>query len=210
MQAHQMILRPRRNTTKRGGNRNTRTADSRRGLEKARLLNLQLSYPGQPHAELWLEAVPEILLTAVTTGVIDVSYPIDISVIQSFATRFESTFVEYRIVSAVFETRGFSSLNSGLLNQWFDEKVGAAPTQAEATEKALQAFPLSDQVNTHLQKWNPTDLLDLQFTPISTTNTVAWFKSYTDNAVFGAPITSTSVGIVVPRFLFQFRELKGV
>lgn len=182
----------------------------KKGEEKGRLLQLSLSYKGQPHAELWLEGAPAPITTTVTTGVVAQVYAVASASVTSFATRFGSTFVEYRIVAARFRTRCYSTANPGLCVQWFDEKSNATPTTLEAVEKMIQSFPFSDQVNSHSQKWNPTDMLDLQYIPIATSTPVCYFKTYSDAAFFGSPVIATNVGIVMVDLLFQFRELRGI
>jgi len=186
---------------------NKRTLKQR---EKDLELSLIPTYPKQVCWQVWLPALPGKLVTTVTTGVITSAYQITTSQIQSFATRFGSTFVEYRIIRAVFSIRLFSSTNPGVLQFWIDEKSTATPTLAEAEERAVLSISASStDLNPYL-KWVCADPLDLQYQPIATVITLATFKTFTNNANFGSSVVATDYLEVVPEFQLQFRGLQGV
>jgi len=172
------------------------------------LLALTKSYPNQIVTQMWLEANPVKLTTTVTTGVIANGYAIASSSLAAFATKFGSTFVEYRIVRAKLQTRNFSSTNPGIMNEWIDEKVTSVPTLAESKERATLVFSSSSVGQAKQIDWICTDLLDLQFIDIGTSTTVATFKQYTDNANYGASAVATDYCEIGGKFLVQFRGLK--
>lgn len=176
--------------------------------------NLQLelipSYPKQVVFEAWLPATPVKFSTTVTTGSIAGTSAVSINNISAFATRFASTFVEYRIIKANFRVRLFSSINPGVLQMWIDELSTTAPTLNEARERATLIVSASSNNRIPAQKWVNADFNDLQYRATSTSFTAATFKIYTDNAIFGSSIVATDYLEVEPEFLVQFRGLQGV
>lgn len=177
-------------------------------LLKQALLALPLSYPRQIHWDTWMPMQPVTLSTTVTTGVIAAYYDLYVGNIPNYS-RFDSLFREYRFVEAKFETRCFSTSNSGLFAAFVDEKVATlAPTINEAIEKKIIDFPCSDVFGKHLIHWKATDLLDLEFTDTSVSTTIpVTFKLYTDNSSFGSSIVATPYCEIVPWCRIQFREL---
>jgi len=137
-------------------------------------------------------------------------YNINIGNVISFATRFGSTFVEYRIVRAKIQIQFFSSTNPGVIRTWWDEKSNATPTEVEAEERATQSMSCSATDKVLLAKWSCSDPLDLQYSAIGTTYTPVTFKAYTDNANFGSSVVATDYLEVSGMFQFQFRGLAGV
>jgi hypothetical protein len=157
-----------------------------------------------------LPALPAKGTTTVTTGLITFSYPISISEIYSFATRFGSTFVEYRIVRARFRIRMFSSTNPGVLQLWFDEQSSGTPTLAEAYERYIDVLSASAVDTQPLLRWVCADPLDLEYRPIGTSYTPCTFKMYTNNSTFGSSAVAADYFEVEPEFQVQFRGLQGV
>jgi hypothetical protein len=167
------------------------------------------SYRGQPRVRLTLPGVLGTLSTTVTTGVIAQNDVVSTSQILNFASRFGNTFDEYRIVGATVRVRAVGP-NSGILRCWFDEKSGSAPTQADAVERIGQSTVLNsaDPKSCFQMKWTARDLLDLQYTAIGTSSSPVYFKIYTDNADFGAPIAATVVVFREIDLHVEFRGLK--
>jgi len=176
--------------------------------EKNLELTLIRTYPHQVAWEVWLPATPTKLTTTVGTGVISSIYPINIGQILNFATRFGGTFVEYRIIRAMFQIRLFNSTNPGVIQFWLDEKNNAAPTVTEATERAILSLSASATDTRPTMKWTNADPLDLQYSPIATVVNVAFFKTYTNNALFGSSAVATDYVEFIPVFQFQFRGLQ--
>jgi hypothetical protein len=185
------------------------TKPSLANREKQLQLALVPSYPRQVCWETWLPGLPSKQTTTVTTGVRASSFPVTKTSVAGFVTRFASTFVEYRIIRAKFKYRCFSSTTPGVSQVWVDEKSTANPTATEAGERAILSFPNSSVNQEHVMTWECSDTLDLQYIDIGTAVTVASFKLYTDNAVFGAPIAVTEFLEIVPFFQFQFRGLQA-
>jgi len=149
--------------------------------------------------------------TTVTTGVVAVAYGCDAGLITGFATRFGSTFDEYRILGVDAEALAVSP-STGATVMWFDEKDDNNPTANASLERTASVV-----LNTNTQpksritrSWRARDLLDLQYTPIGTTNVVpVAFKIYTDNVNWGAPITVTPLWIIRLKFHIEFRGIKS-
>jgi len=178
--------------------------------EKNMELTLIRTYPHQVAWEVWIPATPSKFTTTVTTGFIAGTFNVRASNVGSYVTRFTSTFVEYRIVRAIFKIRLFSSTNPGVLQFWLDEQVTAPPTLAEAQERAVMIISASAVDQKPVLKWVAADPLDLQYIPIATSVTPVTFKVYTNNANFGSSIVATDYLEVEPVFQFQFRGLVGV
>jgi hypothetical protein len=173
-------------------------------------LALIKTYPKQVVMESWLPGTPQKFTTTVTTGVIQAAIPVNQNQVTSFATRFASTFVEYRIIRAKFLVRLFSSTNAGVLQAWIDEVSTNVPTLAEARERATLIMSASATDTFPVLKWVCGDTDDLKYRPIGTAASLATFKIYSDFANFGASIAATDYFEVEPEFQFQFRGLQGV
>jgi hypothetical protein len=94
---------------------------------------------------------------------------------------------------------------------WFDEKSSTAPTQNESFERSGVTLDNSNaNIKSHTSlSWRAKDLLDLNFTAIGTTVTPVYFKVYTDIAPWGAPAVVTSLWIIEPEIIFEFKGLKS-
>jgi len=179
-----------------------------RSREKDLELALIRSYPNQVAFEAWLPANPVKRVTSVTSGLISGTYQVAASNVALFATRFGSTFVEYRIIRARFMIRFFSSISPGVIQMWLDEKSTAVPSVAEARERATSSFSASSTDLQPVIKWVNADPLDLQYIPIGTINVaLVTLKDYTDNTNFGSSVVSTDYYEIIPEFQFQFRGL---
>ncbi len=169
------------------------------------------AYAGQQRCVLQLEGTPSILPTTVTTGVISSVYTISASNITGFATRFGSTFDEYRILKCHFRITAIAAA-SGLSKFWFDEKSNAAPTVNESMERTSKPL-MNTNANAKSQNlsmiWVPRDLLDLEYIAIGTTTTPAYLKVYTDAANWGAPIVVANIWILEPIYTVEFRGIKS-
>jgi hypothetical protein len=193
---------PQGNTTKVGG----KGSKSEKKLE----ITLIRSYPRQICWDVWLPVSPSKLTTTVTSGLINHAYGISSAFVASFATRFGSTFVEYRMVMARIKLRFFSSTNPGVVQVWYDEKVASAPTLAEAQERYILSENASAIDRRPQLMWTAADPLDLQYSAIGTAYSPVTFKVYTDNANFGSSIVATDYVEVEGEIRFQFRGLLGV
>jgi hypothetical protein len=191
------------NRSKRGGARKSRVSA---------LLSDGPAYAQQPTIRISLPCNLGILNTTVTTGVVAQSSVISSSSVQGFATRFGSTFDEYRIVGADVEIRALTSGASGVSRHFFDEKSSAAPSLADGEERLGTTLPnaSSNPASVRTMRWRARDLLDLEYTAIGTATTPVYFKTYTDTANFGSPTTVTPLWLGTALIHFEFRGLKAV
>lgn len=169
-------------------------------------IQLIKSYPNQVVFQAWLPMTPLKLTTTVTTGQIASSFQVTSTNINTFATRFGATFVEYRIVKCLTKMRNFSSTNPGILQCWYDEASAAVPILAEAAERATLSNSACDVVPTSML-WTASDPLDLQYRAIGTAYTPVTWKVFTNNANFGSSIVATDYAEIVPVARVQFRGL---
>jgi len=181
-----------------------------RTLEKNLELSLIRTYPHQVAWQVWLPGTPIKFTTTVTTGLIAGVINVVSTSVSSFATRFSQTFVEYRMIRALFRIRLFSSTNQGVLQFWIDEKSNATPVLAEAQERATLIVSASSTDRNPVLKWVSSDPLDLQYIATSASATLASFKVFTNNTNFGSSTVATDYLEVEPVFEFQFRGLQGV
>jgi len=181
-----------------------------RAQEKILELSLIRTYPHQVCWQVWLPGTPTKFTTVVTTGLIAGVININSGSIASFATRFSQTFVEYRMIRALFRIRLFSSTNPGVLQFWIDEKSNATPILAEAQERATLIVSASSTDRNPVLKWVSSDPLDLQYIATSASATLATFKVFTNNTNFGSSIVATDYLEVEPVYEVQFRGLQGV
>jgi len=173
-------------------------------------LSLIRTYPHQVCWEVWVPGTPTKFTTTVTSGLIAGVIGVTNTNVSAFATRFGSTFVEHRLIRAIFKIRLFSSTNPGVLQIWIDEKSTVTPTLAEANERAVLTPSASGTSLSPVLKWVAADPLDLQYSALSSSPQPATFKVFTNNANFGSSIVATDYLEVEPAFQFQFRGLLGV
>lgn len=169
------------------------------------------SYRGQQTFKAKLFGPPNVLTTTVTTGVISSAVAISTAQITSFATRFGSTFDEYRILGANIQIRPLT-VSTGVTRFWFNEKSATAPAANDSFERTgitLDNTNANSKSNTTMT-WRARDLLDLQYTPIGTASTPAYFDVYTNNGNWGAPVTATALWIYDMELLIEFRGINSV
>jgi len=170
-------------------------------------INLR-SYPNQPIASHLVPCIPTAITTANTTGLLSLNIQIDPTVlVQSWATRFQTLYEEYRVIGAIAKIHFFSSVIPGVLATYWDEKTPfTAPVLADATDRSIRRTSLSQTDHPLLMRWTAKDLLDLQYTPIATSNPSVGLALFTNNANFGAPtVGPVAVGNVELQLHIQFR-----
>jgi hypothetical protein len=169
------------------------------------------AYKGQQKYVCRLPGTPSLLTTTVTTGVISNSANLSTGNISGFATRFGSTFDEYRILGCDVIMRPVAA-STGVTVAFFDEKSSSVPTSSDAANRIglrLCNSNASSNGESTVMKWRARDLVDLQYTAIGTGVTPCYFKVYTDAATWGAPIAATNLWIVEPMFIVEFRGIKS-
>lgn len=197
---------------KRNNRTSKRNARARRGSSVPRSLGLSdgPAYAGQQTARLRVPGFSGIFSTTVTTGVISGSLVLGPAAIVDFATRFGKTFDEYRILGADVMIRPLS-VSTGVTRFFFDEKSATAPTIDDSQERIGLSLPnnSANVKSAALMTWRARDLLDLEYTPIGTDSTPAYWKLYTDTATWGAPTAVTALWLAVIDFHIEFRGLRG-
>jgi len=159
---------------------------------------------------LTLPAPSALLTTTVTTGIISNSIALDKTQINGFATRFGTTFDEYRIRGVNVKIRPLT-VSTGVTKHMFDEKSATVPAATDAISRIgkLLGNNSADTSSTTTMRWRARDLLDLEYTAIGTTVTPVYFKTYTDTANFGAPATVVPLWFLELDFIVEFRGLKS-
>ncbi len=173
-------------------------------------LNDMRSFNGMQYDIIRVPSTTTTVTTTVTTGVASFSNAPNLANVTG-ATRFTNMWDEYRIIEVVYEVYPLVE-STGVMNFWFDEKNNATGTANEALERNTFKCLNTNASNKGIQhfKWNPKDLLDLQYTSTSTTSTNdVYFKGYTDAASWGAPIAATAIWVFRPIVTFEFRGLKS-
>jgi len=176
----------------------------------ARSLSDGQSYAGQSKFRVTLPGVPQIITTTAATGVNSTAFQIAFGDILGFATRFGSTFDEYRILGANVRVQA-TAVSTGLTKFFFDEKTTSAPTANESQERVgvLLDNNSSNSKSSTMMRWRARDLLDLQYTAIASSVTPCTFKIYTDAVNWAAPVSATNLFIVTIDIMFEFRGLKS-
>ncbi len=167
------------------------------------------SYTGQQHSMLTMPMTP--IIFSPTAGTIAGVLPITIGGIQAFATRFGSTYDEYRILKALVRIRCLSSGVAGVTKFWFDEKSSATPTLTAAQERYTITL-VNNNANSRsftTLSWVARDLLDLEFSAIVTSTIPVWFCCYTDSTNFGNNQATGGLWLVEPMVTLEFRGLKS-
>lgn len=168
------------------------------------LLELHPAFPGQAVDVQRIHVSPTKLVTTVTTGIIAHSQAVTVGNIPTFTTRF-AAWREYRVIKAHAKVRCFSSTNPGVFRAWFDEKDGNVPTSTMAINSNSLEFSCSAGETSHELVWSPSDPLDLEYTQLGTNVFPAYFKVYTDNALFGSSVAATDYAVVTIQLTVQFR-----
>jgi len=183
---------------------------NRVGLRQLLAITDQRSYAGLQRTRLTIPGTPVLLSTTVTTGLIASTQAVQKTSISSFATRFATTYDEYRFVGCNYKCRAVGP-NPGVGVVWFDEKSNSTATLTDSQEKTGRRFPFNSASDKgdFVMRWSATDLVDLQWSAIATTQTPVYFKIYTDNTNYGASIVATPYILIEPEYIVEFRGLQG-
>ncbi len=169
-------------------------------------LMLFKEYPTQPVCEHEVQSASFLLVTTITTGIIASNVPIQASsMANNFASRFLA-YAEHRVVGCRAEVILFSSTQTGVLNQWFDEDDSAAPTSGKAANAICRRFNASDVTRTHKMNYVPHDPAQQTWSLTSAASPIiGYHKLYTDASNYGSPIAVTTIGTVQYFLKVQFR-----
>jgi len=184
--------------------------NNRVGLRQLLAITDQASYAGLQRTRLTIPGTPVLLSTTVTSGLIASTQAVQKTSISSFATRFATTYDEYRFVGCNYKCRAVGP-NPGVGVVWFDEKSNSTATLTDSQEKTGRRFPFNsgNSKSDFVMRWRANDLVDLQWSAIATTQTPAYFKIYSDNANYGASIVATPYLLIEPEYIVEFRGLQG-
>lgn len=181
-------------------------------MKRARLgdpnLDLRPSFKGQVLASIIVPQFPVVYSTTVATGVISAALAVDpVTLSYGWATRFGALYEEFRIVKCKAVINFFSSTNPGQINFWWDEVANTAPTVAAAAERTVLRLAAGSNQSRHVISWTPSDLKDLQYSPVGTSVNPVYLKIYTDNANYGATAVATQYMTIQLLATIQFRGL---
>jgi hypothetical protein len=196
--------------TKRKSNKDPYSQDSRLS-QLSRGTGPSLVAQEQAVTTILVPGTPHIITTTVTSGltqfVLKLDPPADI---EGWATRFAADYEEVRSLGA--NVRIISTQQSnGVSAVWIDEKFANAPTLTETIGKNVDWLKNSANVKQRERYvWIPNDLSDMDFVSGAATSigSAAYFKLYTDNAHYNAPIVATSIFLVQVDYLLEFRGIQ--
>lgn len=174
-----------------------------------------ISFPGQfQQARLMiLPGTPHLLTTTVTTGFIAFSLKLDPwADVENFNTRMGNMFVESRLLKAVVSIVPTQPAGQGVSAVFMDEKFSSSPTATETTGKNVKwLINNSNKQNIKTFKWIPNDVDDQEFT-VNTAGAAsggsAYFKVFTSNALYNAPIVATSLWLVQAVYYLEARGIQ--
>jgi hypothetical protein len=169
--------------------------------------NLPAGVSVYPHVKLDVPIVQQTFL--IVAGALAASMPIDVTLIQAFATRFATLFREYAVVGLTVEVQCNNiATTSGRAAIFIDETTAGAPTAAQALGRPrldLAVGPLFTP-NAPKVSWVPQDIVDLDYFSTSAPGTsTAWLKIYTDVANFGTQAATTGQIIVTGALALEYR-----
>ncbi len=167
------------------------------------------AYPGQQKAVLKLTGASTLLATS-GGGTIASAIQVNPSLITGFSSRFSQTFDEYRILSCEFKVQAVGG-PGGITVFFYDEKSTSAPTLNNAQERTLLSMLPNNDANSRSYgtfTWRAKDLLDLNYTSVSSSVTPVTFKVYTDAANYASP-TSTNIWFIQPVLTVEFRGISS-
>lgn len=195
-----------RNKSKRGVNRRaTQNKTPNVQNQVMRFLD-KPSYKNLPIVRLKVPAAPDVYSTTVTTGLITGFVTLDPTTrVNSWSSRFSSTFLEYRIRSVSLEVITLNS-SVGVAAVYFTEINTGTPTYTEAQEQVSNFFQLSNSGQSKkILTWTPHTFVDMAWTSCGTGISAVYYSVYTDNPHFASSIVATPVIMIRPIFDIEFR-----
>jgi hypothetical protein len=175
------------------------TGPSIRGLEQE---ITTLVVPGLPH----------LLTNTVTTGVLQFVLKLDpLSDIENFSTRQGADYEEVRCLVAMVKVIPCQQ-TQGLSAVWIDEKYSNTPILSEAQGKSVSwcVHNNAGKAGYLTCSWTPNDVADMAFVNATagSIGNAAYFKLYTNNTNFNAPIAATSLFLVQVHYLLELRGIQ--
>ena len=159
-----------------------------------------------PVVKLDVPFVPQV--ATIVAGAVAAVIPIDLTIVNAWATRFATLFREYAICGAHFEIRPNNIANTaGIVKVFIDEQSAAAPTAADAVDRPsldVTCGPIFEP-RAYRLGWKPADILDLDYVSTATTFTPAWLKVLATVANTFTSAATTGQVLVTGTFACQFR-----
>ncbi len=166
--------------------------------------------PNQIRTVARYQSAPALLSTSLSAIIADSSNQVKLSLVPNY-TYLQSLWEEYRILEAEWHIYGAAPSGTGVTAWYVDESDTTVPTLSTAGQKlgmkttnASQATPPGGWV----VRWAAQDLKDLQWSPTTSTSTVATLKAYTDGN-YGCSTTSTAMWLVQLYMKIEFRGQGG-
>lgn len=145
---------------------------------------------------------------SITAGALASVFPLDLTTVTNWSTRFGSLFREYAIVGAKLELRMNNTVNpAGLVSAYLDEESNVAPTATASNDRPrldILVQPLST-IGAYMLTWTPRDILDLDFVDVGTTFTPVWLKVFASTANNGTTATTTADILITGTLALTFR-----
>jgi hypothetical protein len=144
----------------------------------------------------------------IAAGATTTSTVIDKTMIQDWATRFQTLFDEYCLVGADIEIRLSNFVSAqGVILFYLEEKSSAAATLASAMASPHLDVLVSatESPSRYRIKWVAQDLTDLAWSDTSTTVTPVYLKQFASNAGTGTGAATTFDVIISGTLAFEFR-----
>jgi hypothetical protein len=160
---------------------------------------------------LQIPGTPHLLTNTVTTGVLQYVLKLDpLADIENFGTRFGADYEEVRCLKArvMILTTG---LSQGVSAIWIDEKYANTPTSTESMGKNVMFLSNnSSRVQREMFTWIPNDIADMTFVTATSASIgqAAYFKVFTNNAAYNAPVVATSLFLVQVLYTCEFRGVQ--
>lgn len=165
----------------------------------------------QAEGPAWIIDVPITpQIVTLVAGAVATSIPIDKTLVNAFVSRFGVTFQEYRILGAKFVVRANTNPQSNMasvLAVYVDEKNSAAPTSSTAQDHPRIEVASNYTGKVQYLAWRVHDLLDLDWTQITTTVTPAYLKAFSDTATFGSTGGAVTSHVISGAVRFHFKGL---
>jgi hypothetical protein len=152
------------------------------------------------------------LTNTVTTGLLQFVLKLDpCSDIENLATRFGADYEEVRSLGVRVMLTALQGNTNGISAYWIDEKYSNAPTLSESQGKTVGWIMHSQTADRHKEStWTPNDVADEAFVNATagSIGNAAYFKVFTNNANYNAPITATSLFLVQATYVLEFRGIQ--
>jgi hypothetical protein len=155
---------------------------------------------------------PHLLTNTVTTGLLQSVLKLDpCADIENLATRFGADYEEVRCLGVKVMLIALQGNSQGISAYWIDEKYSNAPTLSESQGKTVGWISHSQTTNHGIAvTWKPNDIADEAFVNATAASigNAAYFKTFTNNANYNAPITATSLFLLQATYVLEFRGIQ--